>query len=288
VTTFLQLLFDGLSGGAVYALIAVGVTVIFGLTGIVNFAHGQFVMIGAYLSWQATALGVHLFLAIGIAFVVMTLVGFALERGVFSFTLQKPITGFIVSLGLVPMTTAIVIMIWGSDARVIEPLSREVWSIAGLRFPSQRVLTILVAVTLLAGLFILLSRSQTGRSLRAAAQDRRMASALGVNVPLLSSVTFAAATGLAGVAGGLAGALYTISPEFGAGFVFKAFIIVLLGGLGNIAGTAIAAFGIGLTESLLARYGLYAWSDAVVIVIVLAVLLWRPTGLFRGSEIAHD
>lgn len=281
---FLQLLFNGLSVAGVYALLAAGVTLIFGLTGIVNFAHGQFFMLAAYVTWYVSERGSSFIGAAAVAVLLLTAVGFGLERGVFRFTMRRPITGFIVSLGLIPFIGAIVIQLWGTIERDVPPPISSVWAADQVLVPAQRVVVISTTLVVCVALFAVLRYTQLGRSLRAAANNRAMASALGINVTRLVTIAFIIGSAIAGVGGALVASLYPITPELGTTFVFKAFAIALIGGLGNVVGAMLAALLVAASEAMVAGYLSSDWSDVFVLVAMLVILLVRPNGLFRGTE----
>ena len=284
MTEIAQLGFNAMSVAALYALVAVGVTLIFGLTGIVNFAHGQLLMLGAFVTYALTSRQVGFYWAIGAAFVSMAAVGLALERGLFRFTLREPITGFIVSLGLIPVFEVIAIRIWGTDAKSVFPPLTGSWETGGVFLPIQRVFIIGLTAAVMGGLFAFLKYTHTGRSLRAAAEDREMAAILGVNVRTLIGATFALGSALAGLAGALVVSALPVTPYTGGDFVFFGFAVALIGGLGSPLGAVLAAVALALAQTFFARYISPAGSDGYVYIVMIFLLLLRPQGLVRGTE----
>ncbi|HYF18079.1 MAG TPA: branched-chain amino acid ABC transporter permease [Ramlibacter sp.] len=287
VTTFLQHVFNGLAAGAVYALIAAGITLVYGLSRIIHFAVGELVMIGAFTSLLVgAATGSHL-LGLAAATGALALVGLLTERGVFRFTLSEPLTGFIVSLGLILVLQGLAVELWSANPRPALPLLQGSWEVAGLYLRRQAVLnTGLVAAVLVVCYFVLI-RTTYGKSLRAIADDQGAAALMGIPVRRVIMTTFVAASALAGIAGWIVVANGTISPFIGANYLLRGFAVALIGGLGNIPGAVAAGLGLGVAESLAAGYVDPGWTDAYVFGAVILVLLWRPTGLGRGSEGAH-
>lgn len=283
MSVFLQLLLNGLSAGAVYALLALGVTLVYGLTGIVNFAHGELLTVGGYLTWIAYSGGLPFYASLAVAVVGVGLLGLLLERGVFRWTLRRPITGFIVSLGLIPVFSAAVISVWGGGARTVFPPIRDAVEVAGARLAGQKILISAIAAALVLVIYLFLTRTQTGRAIRAASEDREITLVLGHNVSRLITLMFVAGCAVAGLGGGLFVSLFPLTPDTGSSFIFKAFAITLIGGLGNVVGTVCAAAGLAVVEALVAGYASSDWSDVIVLIAMMAILLVRPAGLFRGT-----
>jgi branched-chain amino acid transport system permease protein len=284
VTDVVQVVLNGLNGAALYALLAVGVTLVFGLTGVVNFAQGQLMMLGGFVTWSAADAGANYFVALGAGVAAMGLGGFVLERGLFRFTLQRPITGFIVSLGLIPVIEVVALKTWGADARSVIPPLDGVWVVSNVFILQQRMMTIAVAALVVAVFFVLLKTTHVGRALRAGAQDREMTALMGVNTRQLVLVTFVVGSAIAGLAGGLLVAQYPVDPYIGGIFIFKAFAVALIGGLGSVNGAVIAALIVGLAEAFLARYVASVWTDAYVLLLMVLILMVRPSGIIKGTE----
>ncbi|MGB2695066.1 MAG: branched-chain amino acid ABC transporter permease [Dehalococcoidia bacterium] len=284
---FFQQLFNGLMISGVYALVALGVTVIFGLTGIVKFSIGELLTLGAFLTFAFWDNGVSFFIAVPLAAVAVAVLSLLLERAAFRFTLDQPINGFIVSLGLILILQNLTVEIWGTQAKTILPPLDIVWDVGGVRMPMQRWFVVWVTVAIIAGLFFALRYSRWGRAVRACAEDRDAAALMGIPVTWVIAGTFAAGGGLAAAAGGLFASIFAIHPYIGAQFLLKGFAVALVGGLGNIEGAVIAALIVGMTETLGAGYGDTIgvgaeWRDAYVFGLLILVLLARPTGLFRA------
>lgn len=284
VDILFQQILNGLSIASVITLIAVGVTLIFGLTGIINFAHGEFLMVGSIVTWLAVQAGLGFFIALVLAVIAVGAMGFVLERGLFRFTLTRPTNGFIVSLGLIVVLQHIVILFYDPNQKSIpRPLS-GIWNVAGVRIASVRVMVILVTIAVVALTFAMVTRSRYGRALRAAVDDRDTAALMGIPVRRYITGVFVLGSALAGLGGALLIALFPITPFTGGTMVMKGFAVALIGGLGNLTGAVVAGLILGIVEGFSAGYGFSEWTDAYSFALMILVLLFRPNGLFGGTS----
>ena len=284
MTEFFQQLFNALSISGVYALVALGITIIFGLTGIVKFSIGQLLTLGAFITfafWDNDR--VTYFLAVPIAALIVAGLSFGLERTLFRFTLDQPINGFIVSLGLILVLQNLIIEMWGTDPKAITPpFTENGWELGGVLMPVPRWIVIWITAGIIGGLFVLLRYTRFGRAVRACAEDRDAAALMGIRVEWVIAATFALGGALAAVAGGLVASLFPIHPYIGSTLLLKGFAVALVGGLGNVEGAVAAALIVGTTETMAAGYFLTEWRDAYTFALMIAILLMRPTGLFRA------
>jgi branched-chain amino acid transport system permease protein len=284
VDILIQQILNGLSIASVITLIAVGVTLIFGLTGIINFAHGEFLMVGSIVTWLAVSAGWGFPLALVAAVAAVALLGFVLERGLFRFTLARPTNGFIVSLGLIVVLQHVVILFWNANQKSIpRPLS-GIWDVGGVRIASVRVAVILITLAVVALTFVAITRSRYGRALRASVEDRDTAALMGIPVRRYITGVFVFGSALAGLGGALLIALFPITPFTGGTIVMKGFAVALIGGLGNLTGAVVAGLILGIVEGLSAGYGFSEWTDAYSFGLMILVLLFRPHGLFGGTS----
>jgi len=284
VDILIQQILNGLSIASVITLIAVGVTLIFGLTGIINFAHGEFLMIGSIVTWLAVQAGLSFYLALVLAILAVGVMGFVLERGLFRFTLTRPTNGFIVSLGLIVVLQHIVIFFYDPNQKSIPRPLTGIWDVAGVRIASVRVMVILVTIAVVALTFVMVTRSRYGRALRAAVDDRDTAALMGIPVRRYITGVFVLGSALAGLGGALLIALFPITPFTGGTMVMKGFAVALIGGLGNLTGAVVAGLILGIVEGFSAGYGFSAWTDAYSFALMILVLLFRPNGLFGGTS----
>ena len=283
LTQFFQQLFNALRISGVYALVALGITVIFGLTGIVKFSIGELLTLGAFLTfslWDHDRMS--FFLAVPLAALAVGALSLLLERVAFRFTLEQPINGFIVSLGLILVLQNIVVEVWGTTPRAIPPVVTRIWDVGGVRMPMHDWFIIWVTVGLIAALFLFMRLTKYGRAIRACAEDREAAALMGIPVALVIASTFALGGALAATAGGLVGSINVINVYIGAQLLLKGFAVALVGGLGNIEGAVAAALLVGVTETFGAGYLYTEWRDGYTFALMILVLLLRPSGLFRA------
>jgi branched-chain amino acid transport system permease protein len=279
-TVLLQQLANSLTDSSIYVLLALSVTIVFGLTGIINFAVGEFMMAGAFITFSAVQLGVPFALAAAFAVLCLVLSGIVVERIFFRWTLPAPDNGFIVSLGLILILQAAAVGIYGgNDHNLQVPLSSNL-HVGSIVVNAQDAANFGVAVAVMLGFVVWLYRSSSGRALRAASEDREVAALMGVPVGRLTTQAFAIGLGMAGLAGALAASTAPIQPFMSANYLLKGFIIAVVGGLGNVAGAFVVGVLVSLTEALSAQYLPISWTDGYVVVLMIIVLLFRPAGLF--------
>jgi branched-chain amino acid transport system permease protein len=285
VSLLLQQLFNGLSLASVYALVGIGITLVFGLTRLINFAHGELVMIGA-VTVVALAVDRHqnFYLAVLVAIALVTVLSLVLERVFFRPTLASPLNGFIVSLGLILVLQGLTQQVWGPYTKSLVPPFPGVVQLGPLILARQRLFVIALAIPILVAFFLFLKYTRVGIGIRAAAVDPETASWMGVPVQRMIAVTFGVGGILAAIAGALIATLFPVNALIGGNLVIKGFAVALLGGLGNVAGALTAAVIIAVVETLVAGYYLAEWKDAIAFGIIVLVLLLRPGGLFRGTE----
>jgi len=288
MSTFVLLTITGLGLGAMYFLVASGLSLIYGLMGVLNFAHGVFLTVTAYTLWftESKMGGVPIvprFLIAALAGLVAAVIFAALTELV----LIRPLYGrhieqVLVTVGLSLAFVALVQGIWGSDPK---PLPVPVWlhettTVAGAHIPNDRWIEIGTAVTVLGLLQLFLRRTRYGLIIRAGVENRAMVQALGIDVRKAFTLVFAIGGVAASVAGVLGGVYFnTVSPEQGTNLLIFAFIVVVIGGLGSIGGSAVAAMVVGLTQQYTNYYASSGIGDMVVVLLLGLVLLARPRGL---------
>lgn len=273
--------------GGTYALLGIGLTLIFGIMNVVNFTHGVLYAFGAYVMFIVVQeLGLNFFLALPVAIVVGWTLGAIIEL-----TLLRPFRGSDIDTTMLVMIGAWIAMqsgmlwIWGGVAKSVatpfpeQPLVLGPVSVSWLRLFVLAAAALLIVVT-----YFLIHRTKLGSAMRATFQDHDTASLMGVNVDLIYTSTFAVGSSLAAAAGALLGPVYVIFPQMGDLAAVKAFAIVILGGLGNITGAVLGGFILALAEELGAGYVSSGYRDAMGFLIIIAVLIVKPTGLFARSE----
>lgn len=281
-----QLIINGLVTGGVYVLVAIGLTIVFGVLGIVNFAHGEFYMLGGYFAlFFVTATGLPFFAALPLAMLAGALIGVAAERLVFrAGGTQLSADTIITSFGLAIVLQNLALLVFGPQPQLIRSgLPSGAVKVFNAYVSTQRLIIPLVALVLVVLLHLLLTYTWTGRALRAVAQQPTVAKIVGVDVNRTAMAAFAIGSSLAAGAGALMGTVFTMGPFIGGAIALKAFTVVILGGMGNIYGAVGAGLLLGICESFTAGLLGSQWRDAVAFIMVIAVLLLRPNGLFGIS-----
>jgi len=284
---FLQHVINLLILGSTYALLGIGLTLIFGIMNVVNFAHGELYAFGAYCIYVvAILLGLDFFLSILVAIVAGCLLGALIE-----FILLRPLRGADIDTTMLVMIGAMIVMqnaeqyVWGGVAKsVATPFPETPLVVGPFSVSWLRLFVFFAALALIAISYLLINRTKLGKAMRATFQDRDTAALMGINIQAIYMATFAIGSSLAAAAGALLGPVYVISPQMGNIASLKAFAIVILGGLGSIGGATIGGFILAFAEEMGAGYISSGYRDAMGFLLIIAVLLFKPTGLFARSE----
>jgi branched-chain amino acid transport system permease protein len=279
----LELTIHGLTLGSMYAMVATGLALTFGVVRLINFAHGEFFMLGAYAFWFAFQ-ELHLPYPLAVLFAAAAMAAFGV---VYQQTIIRAILDrswhvqLIATLATSIVLTNGAILVFGTQAKEVPTrLSATILQVGELRIAWHRLLVLGAALVIFAALHWFVRRTKTGKAMRAMSQNREACAVVGVDVQRVALTTFALGALLAGGAAALVTPLFNIFPDMGALLTLKAFAAVIVGGFGYVQGAIAASFIIGVTESLAAGYISYAYKDAIAFVIMIAVLLWRPQGLF--------
>ena len=287
MTEFLQYVFNGLVVGGTYALMGVGLTLIYGIMRIVNFAHGEFYMLGAYFFYTLwVLLGINPLVAMLVAFISVLLFGLAFEQ-IFIRPLRKEPTesAMLMCMGLSVVMQNAALLIWGGEVQTVPKIVQtKSLSLGGVVVSTDRIWIFAIAVLLIMGTNMFIARTKTGRALRATFQDTAAAEVVGVNIERIYSITFGFGVALAAAGGFLLAPLYLISPTMGALAVGKAFAVVVLGGMGNVQGAIFGGLLLGVVESLGAGYIASGYKDAFGVIVMILVILFRPQGLLGRSK----
>jgi branched-chain amino acid transport system permease protein len=279
MATVVLLALTGLGLAGLYFLISSGLSLVFGLAGVLNFAHGLFLSAGAYVCWWA-AESVSLPLAVLIGVAAAAAVGALVELVLIRPLYARPTDQVLVTVGLSLAGVALLQSVWGVDPR---PFPRPLWTsrvigVLGASVPADRFLLIGVAVAVLVALLAFLRFTRFGLIIRAGVENRDMVSALGINVRTAFTLVFALGGALAGLAGVLAGMYFgSVSPGQGASLLIFAFIVVVIGGLGSVMGSAVAAVAVALVQQFVNYYGAPGAGDVSVVALLAVVLLLRPS-----------
>ena len=283
-----SVLLAGLLLGGIYALVAIGLNLIFGVIRVVNFAQGEFVMLGMYGAFVAwNTLGLDPYLSIPLVFPVMFALGMLVQRLVLQPLQNEPNMQIFATFGLLMLLQNLVLAITGGVALSIRsPVSALVVAAGPVQVSVARVVALAAASFACASLQWALRHTMGGRAVRAVAQDRRAARLMGIDVERTYMLTFGMGAALAGVAGTLLAPIYTLSPQIGGNFILAAFAVVVLGGLGSVPGAYVGGLLIGVTEALAGYYLDPALKQTVWFLLFIAVLVFRPSGLFglAGAE----
>lgn len=284
LVTFLQQLANGILGGVLYALFAVGLTLTFGILRVTNFAHGEFLMVGAFVAYALAISGVPFALALLAGGAAAALLGIIVERITFRYTLNEPINGLVVSLGLIAILQNVMAKIAGTQPHYLPPPIPGVLDIGGVVLANQRIATVVIGLVTIGAIWLLLKRTGLGRSLRALAVDPTATALMGARTSWLYSIAFGLGCALAGITGALMAALFPISPFMGSAPVAKGFIVIVLGSLGSIPGAIAGGLMLGIIEALGAGYISSAFRDGFGFLALILVLIVKPAGLFGVAE----
>ncbi|MCV4076480.1 branched-chain amino acid ABC transporter permease [Pseudomonas monteilii] len=288
---FLQLVLNGLLLGGTLAIISIGLTLIFGIVRVVNFAHGEFLMIGLYAVYlMNTKFGIHPYVAIIPTTILLFAAGAAMQRFIIQPLLSAE--GHIQIFATVGVSIALMngaLLMFGADVKTVQDISLGTGSvvIGPFRASSGQLITFAASMVMVAGLHWFLHSTFLGRAVRATAQHRNAAQLMGVDVKKIYIFAFGLGCACLGVASGLIAPQYPVFPTVGTFFVLTAFVIVVLGGLGSLSGALMGSMVIGVVDSLAGYYIAPDLKEVVYFSIFLAILVFRPTGLFgagRGSE----
>lgn len=281
----MQSLVNGVILGFLYLLMSIGFTLVFGIMRVVNFAHGEFYMLGAFAAFFAvTQFQLPYFVAVAVAFGGTILLGALVERVVFRPFRSDELSGMIASLGLALILQNLALVAFGPDPLAMPSLASGAWRVADLIVPKSRGVVILASGAILVLFYLFLMHSRTGRALRALVQDREIAAAYGIRVELMYPLGLGLGVALAAIAGSLMAPVFGVSPFIGGTPLLKAFIVVILGGLGSIPGAVLASLLLGLIESFTSSFFGASTADIVVFALVVVVLLVRPSGLLGHKE----
>jgi urea transport system permease protein len=285
---FLENLFFGLSLGSVLVLAAIGLAITFGVMGVINMAHGELIMIGAYTTYVIqlllpNAIGVSVLIAIPAAFLVSGLVGIAIERGVIRFLYGRPLETLLATFGISLVLQQAVRSIFSPLNRSVETPQwmSGVWEInSALSLTYNRLYIIIFCLLVFAGLFFVLKRTALGLQVRAVSQNRSMARAMGVRSARVDALTFGLGSGIAGVAGVALSQLTNVGPNLGQSYIIDSFMVVVFGGVGNLWGTLVSGMGLGVANKFLEPWSGAVLAKILVLVFIILFIQKRPRGLF--------
>ncbi|AXY26457.1 branched-chain amino acid ABC transporter permease [Suicoccus acidiformans] len=281
---FMQQLVNGLALGSIYALIALGYTMVYGTIRLINFAHGDIFMMGAFLGYFLIAeLEMNLFVAMAIVMVSSAILGMVIERIAYKpLRNSTRVAALITAIGVSYFLQNIMIYFLGPEVQAFpSPIETQVFNVFGIIINTKQILVFVVTILMMLILQLIVNRTKMGTAMRAVASDSEAAQLMGINVNTIISFTFALGSSLAGAAGVLYGIYYnSIAPTMGTAPGLKAFIASVVGGIGSIPGAMVGGYLIGLLETIVTFMGGSMYKDAVVYILLIVILLVLPQGLF--------
>ena len=279
---FLSYLIGGLGLGSVYAIIALGYSMVYGIAKMLNFAHGDVIMVGAFVAYFAlSSFGLPTIVALILSVVACTVLGIVVEKLAY-----KPLRGasslsvLITAIGVSYFLQNAAMLMWGTDTKIFPTILEGTLTIGELSIPYLTLLTILSCIVIMVVLTMFINKTKTGRAMRACSEDKGAASLMGINVNQIISITFAIGSGLAAIAAVLLCATYpSVYPTLGSMPGIKAFTAAVFGGIGSIPGAFLGGLVLGVVENLSRAYISTQLSDAIVFMVLIVILLIKPTGL---------
>lgn len=280
---FLQLLANGLVLGTFYALSALGLTLVFGLMRVVNFAHGELYVVGGLIGWALTAvLGLNFFVSLAIVVVVLGCGGYIIDRVLIERVRgegEEPTILLTIGLSIFLANTALLI-VGTTPQTVLSPFKNKPLFLGPVVLTQSRLMLVVLCVVLIVGAYLLIQKTTLGRAMRATFQDPMAAQLAGIRTGRIFGLTLALGAALAGAAGMLLGSIYVVQATIGGVISLKAFVVVIFGGMGSFAGAIVGGLILGIIEALWGGYIATGYVDAIGFALVIVMLLVRPNGLF--------
>ncbi len=283
---YLQIIINGILKGGLYALMALGMSLIWGVMDIINIAHGVFIMLGAYTTyWLFTLWGVDPFVSLLISMMLMFIFGYIIQRGLINLVIRAEIfITLILTFGIDIFLTNLALLMWTADVRKVKvAYAASNFTIYGVTIPYVRLIAFILALGISLILFIILNKTRLGRAIRATSQDLEAARLAGVNVAHIYGITFGIGTALASAAGTLWAILFPISPTMGGHLTLKSFVVCIVGGLGTMMGPIVGGLTLGIVESLGTNWFGITYESLISFTILVLVLIIRPKGIL-GKE----
>ena len=287
--TFLQALINGIMLGGFYAAMMLGFSVILGVIGVINLAHGEFIMVGAYLAWMLnTGIGMDPFLALVVVLPVMFGIGYLTQRVLVNRVVEQPhLVSLLITFGISIILANTMKLVFSADPRLTESGLSGSWALGSVTFPVTKTMVLVVGLTIMTGLWWFLRSTRTGKSIRAAAQNREAAKIVGIDVGKVYAITFGIGIAITGAAGALISSTQAVFPFMGPPLTLRAFTITALAGLGNIPGALGGGVVLGLAESYIGIYVPSVGTNLAIVAsfaLLVIVLVARPQGLFGGLK----
>ena len=283
ISQILNQLMNGLQTGSIYALVALGYSMVYGIIMLLNFAHGDIIMVGAYVVWLAmTRFALHPIFAIILAILACTVLGMLIEKLAYAPLRNSPrISLLITAIGVSFLLENLAQLIFGAGSQTVPSIISNIQlSLGSVKIDFTSIVTVFVSIIAMIGLTFLVHKTKMGKAMRAVSEDTAAAQLMGINVSRTIAFTFAIGSALAGIGSVLYCCAYPqASPTMGSMLGLKAFVAAVLGGIGSIPGAMLGGFAIGLAEVFISSIGLSVWRDAVLFIILIVVLAVKPTGI---------
>ncbi|MBI2525860.1 MAG: branched-chain amino acid ABC transporter permease [Candidatus Rokubacteria bacterium] len=278
-----QVIVSGLLAGSLYAMVALGLGLIFGVMRVLNVAHGPLLMLGAYVTfWLFSTVGLNPYLSLLVSMPLLYLLGVLLQRFLVYRVVDAPeLSSLLVTFGVSIAIVNLAQLAFTSDLRAVEYLTGA-FVLGPIAFSKSRVIACAIAVAITAAAFLFLQKTRLGKAIRAVSQSREVAQVCGINVGRVHAIAFGLASALAAAGGSLVAVMVAIQPEMGQVYTFKSFLVIVLGGAGNYPGALLGGLLLGLIEQLSSLFLTTQVNEAVAYVLLVVVLLVRPTGLLGG------
>ena len=284
VDALAQSILNGLVSGGIYILVAVGMTLVLSITRIIQLAHGEIYMLGAYCVYYLCAVfGIHFFLALIVSMLLVGVLGIVLERVFFRPVRGDEIRSLIVGVGLMLLFQNFVLVAAGGNAKPIRSPFVGVLHVLGVTIPWERFAVVLIGLFLVSALLLFINRTRIGQAMVAISEDRDVATLQGINIDRISAIAMFLGCALAAVAGGLVGSILSVSPFMGGFALMKGIAVIILGGLGSITGAIIGGFILGLIDGLIPAFLNIRVAGLIGFGLIILILLWRPEGI-----LGHD
>ena len=284
---FLQALINGVMLGGFYASMMLGFSVIWGVMGVINLAHGEMIMVGAYISWYLNSnYGMDPFVSILIVLPVMFVLGYVLQLILINRVVDRPIlASLLVTFGLSIAVSNLAKVVFTADPRLTDTALSGAWEVGGVTFPVTKTAIMAVALIIMTSLYLFLQRTRTGKSIRAAAQNKQAARIVGIDINWIYALTFGICIAITGAAGAMISPTQAVFPFMGTPLTLRAFTITALAGLGSIPGALMGGVVLGIVESMIGVYVPGIGTNLAIIasfVLLVVILVTRPQGLFGG------
>ncbi len=284
IVEFSQQVVNGLMIGSIYALMAIGLTLIFGMMDVINFAHGEFYMLGAFFAYYLVSLlEINFYLSVFLSILLVAGIGFMCNQLLLKPLMKESIiTTVLVTIGLSTFLKNSALIAWGPTPKLINsPFPLDAIHIGQIALTEAKIFSFGVTVVIVLLAHLIIQKTKLGRAMRATFQDKEASSLVGISVSRIYALTFAIGSGLAATAGALVGTIFLVYPHMGEFAVLKAYVVVVMGGMGSFVGAILGGLILGVGETVGAGFISSGYKDAIGFVIVILILMFKPTGLFK-------